>query len=98
MKTVDLGRTVPHFLTQTSCIERVWQGLAIPWWLANLLEDPNDDTDDMTMDTNASHCLWALYDGRRPRLISPGLYPLVCPVEFRTGCIVWLVPTVRLMR
>ena len=61
---------MPLFLAQKLFIEGLWLGLAILWWLVNLLEDPIDDADDTTMDTDASRCLWALYYGRRPDLIS----------------------------
>ena len=37
-----------------------------------LLEDSNDDSEDTTMDTDASRCLWALYYGRCPNLITLG--------------------------
>ena len=45
---------VPHFITQKSFTEGVWLGLAILWWLVNLLEDANNDTDTTTTDTDAS--------------------------------------------
>ena len=63
---------VPHFLAQKSFTEALWLGLPLLWWLVNLLEDPNDDSDDTHMDVDASRCLWALYYGRRPDLISLG--------------------------
>ena len=72
MKTHGLGPALPHFLTQKSFTEGLWLGLAILWWLVNLLQDPNDDSDDTHMDGDASRCLWALYYGRRPDLISLG--------------------------
>ena len=56
-----LGPAVPHFLTQKSFTEGLWLGVAILWWLVNLLEDLNDDSDDTHMDGDASRCLWALY-------------------------------------
>ena len=67
-----LGPALLHFLGQKSLSEGSWLGLAILWRLVNLLQDPNDDTDDTHMDVDASHCLWALYYGRRPDLISRG--------------------------
>ena len=46
VKTHGLGPAVPHFLTQKSITEGSSLGLAILWWLVNLLKDPNDDSDD----------------------------------------------------
>ena len=72
VKTHGLGPTVPNFLTQKSSTEGLWLGLAILWWLVNLLENPSDDRDDTHMDIDALRCLWALYYGRRPDLINVG--------------------------
>ena len=47
----------------------------------NLLEDPNDDSDDTHMDVDASCCLWALHYGRRPHLISLGCIHLPVPLN-----------------
>ena len=86
VKTHGLGPAVPHFLTQKSFIEGLWLGLAILWWLLNLLEDPNDDSDDTHMDVDASRCLWALYYGhRRPDLISLGCIHLPVPFNCAWG-------------
>ena len=85
VKTHGLGPAVPHFLTQKSFTERLWLGLAILWWLVNLLEDPNDDSDDTHMDGDASRCLWALYYGRRPDLISLGCIHLPVPLNCAWG-------------
>ena len=57
VKTHGLGPAVLHFRTQKSFTEGLWLGLAILWWLVNLLEDPNDGTDDMHMNINVSRCL-----------------------------------------
>ena len=54
VKTHGLRPVVPHFLTQKSFTERLWLGLATLWWLVNLLEEPDDDPDSTTMDTEAS--------------------------------------------
>ena len=81
MKTHGLGPMVPHLLTQKSFIEDLGLGLAILWWLVNLREDPNDYTADTTMVTHASHCLWALYYGRRPDVISLGSIHLPVPLN-----------------
>ena len=59
--------------------------MAIPWWLVNLLGDPNDDTDNTHMDMDASLCLWALYYGRRPVLSSPGCMYLHVPFNCAWG-------------
>ena len=85
VKTHGLGPAVPHFLTQKSFTEGLWLGLAILWWLVNLLEDPNDDSDDTHMDVDASRCLWALYYGRRPDLISLGCINLPVPLNCAWG-------------
>ena len=53
VKTHGLGPAEPHFLTQKSFTEGLWLGLAILCWSVNLLEDPNDDTDDTHMDIDA---------------------------------------------
>ena len=37
VNTHGLGRAVPHFLTQKSFTEGLWLGVAILWWLVNLL-------------------------------------------------------------
>ena len=81
VKTHGLGRAAPHFLTQKSFNEGLWLGLAILWCFVNLLEDPNDDSDDTHMDGDASRCLWALYYGRRPDLISLGCIHLPVPLN-----------------
>ena len=78
VKTHGLGPAVLHFLTQKSFTEGLWLGLAILWWLVNLLEDPNNDSDDTHMDVDASP----------PRPDQSGLYSLACPVELRMGCII----------
>ena len=57
VKTHGLGPAVPRFLTQKSFTVGLWLGLAILWWLLNLLEDPNDDMDDTYVDMVASRCL-----------------------------------------
>ena len=85
VKTHGLGLAVPHFLTQKSFAEGLWLGLAILWWLVNLLEDPNDDSDDTHMDGDALRCLWALYYGRRPDLISLGCIHLPVPLNCAWG-------------
>ena len=85
VKTNGLGPAMPHFLTQKSLTEGVWLGLAIVWWLVNLLEDPNDDSDDTHMNGDASCCLWALYYGRRPNLISLGCIHLPVPLNCAWG-------------
>ena len=85
MKTHGLGPAVGHFLTQKWLTEVLWLGLAILWWLMNLLEDPNDDTDDRHMDMDASRCLWAVYYGRRPDLISLGCIHLLVPLNCALG-------------
>ena len=85
VKTHGLGPAVPHFLTQKSFNEGLWLDLAIVWWLVNLLEDPNDDTNDTHMDMDASRCLWALYYGRRPDLISLGCIHLHVPLNCAWG-------------
>ena len=85
VKTHDLGRAVPHFLTQKLFTEGLWLGLAILWWLVNLPEDPNDDTDDMHMDVDAARCLWALYYGCRPDLMSMGCIHLPVPLNCTWG-------------
>ena len=51
----------------------------------NLLEDPNDDSDDTHMDGDASRCLWALYYGRRPDMISLGCIHLTVPLNCARG-------------
>ena len=81
VKTHGLGPAGPHFLTQKSFTEGLWLGLAILWWLVNLLEDPNDDSNNTHMDGDASRCLWALYYGRRPDLISLGCIHLLVPLN-----------------
>ena len=86
VKTHGLGPAVPHFLTQKSFTEGLWLGLAILWWLVNLLEDPNDDSDDTHMDGDASRYLWVLWSPARPDRF--GMYSLVCPFELRMGCII----------
>ena len=85
VKTHGLGPAVPHFLTQKSFTEGLWLGLAILWWLVNLLEDPNEDSDDTHMAGDASRCLWALYYGRRPDLISLGCIYLPVPLNCAWG-------------
>ena len=85
MKTHGPGPALPHFLTQKSLTKGLWLGLAILWWLVNLLEDPNDDSDDTHMDGDASRCLWALYYGRRPDLISLGCIHLPVPLNCAWG-------------
>ena len=81
VKTHGLGPVVPHYLAQKSFSEGLWLGLAILWWLVKLLEDPNDDTDDMRMDIDASRCLWAQYRGRRSDVISLGCIHLPVPLN-----------------
>ena len=56
MKTHGLRPAVPHFLAKKRFIEVLWLGLAILFWLVNLLEDSNDDSDDTTMERDASRC------------------------------------------
>ena len=85
VKTHGLGPTVPHLLTQKSFTEGLWLGLAILWWLVNSLEDPNNDTDNMHMNIDASRCLWALYYGRRPDLISLGCIRAPVPLNCAQG-------------
>ena len=85
VKTHGVGPAVPHFLTQKSFTEGLWVGLAILWWLVNLLEHPNDDTDDTHMDMDASCSLWALYYGRRPDLIGLGCIHLPVPLNCSWG-------------
>ena len=63
VKTHGVGPAVPLFLTQNSCTEGLWLGLAIMWRSVNLLEDPNDDPH---MDVDALRYFWALYYGRGP--------------------------------
>ena len=87
VKTHGLGLAVPHFLTQKSFSKGLWLGLAILWWLVNLPEDPNDDSDDTHMDGNASRCLGALYYGRRPDLISLGCIHLPVPLNCAWGAL-----------
>ena len=86
VKTHGLGHAMPHFLTQKSFTKGKLLGLAILWWLVNLLENPNDDSDDTIMDTDASRCLWALRPP--PQRDQSSLYPLACPLELHMGCIV----------
>ena len=88
VKTHGLGPAVPHSLRQNSFTEGVWLSLTILGWCVNLLEDPDDNTDDTTMNTDASRCVWALYYGRRPRPHQSGLYPIACRVELHMGCII----------
>ena len=85
VKTHGLGLAMAHFATQKSFTEGVWLGLAIPWWFTNLLKDPNDDTEDMHMDIVASRCLWAMYSGRRPDLVSLGCIHLLVPLNCAWG-------------
>ena len=96
VKTHGLGPAVPHFFTQKSFIEGLWLGLAMLWWLVNLLENPNKDTDDTHMDADASHCVCALYYGRRPDLISLGCIHLPVPLNGAWGYYL-MVPTMQLM-
>ena len=79
VKTHVLGLDVPHFLTQKSFTKGLWLSWAILWWLVNLLEDPNNDSEDTTMDTYASRSLRALYYGRRPDRINLGCIHLPVP-------------------
>ena len=51
----------------------------------NLLEDPNDDSDVMHLDVDASRCLWALYYCRRPDKITLGCIPLPVPLNCAWG-------------
>ena len=88
VKTHGLGPAVPHFLTQTSFHEGPCLGLVILWWFVNLLEDPNNDTDDAHMDIAASGCLWAPYYGRRPDRITLGCIRLHVLFEMCMGCII----------
>ena len=85
VKTHGLGPAVPHFLTQKSFAEGMWSGLAILCWLVNSLEEPNDDLEGTHMDGDASRCLWALYYGRRPDLISLGCIHLPIPLNCAWG-------------
>ena len=85
VKTHGLRRAVPHFLTQKSFPEGLRLGSAILWWLVNLLEDPNDDSDDTHMDVDALRCLWAPYYGGRPDLISLGCIHLLVPLNCAWG-------------
>ena len=85
VKTHGLGPAVPHFLTQKLFTEGVWLGLAILGWWMNLLEDPNDDTDDTHMDIDASRCLSVLYHGRRPDVMSPGCIHLFVALNCAWG-------------
>ena len=85
MKTHRLGPAVLHFLTQKLFTENPWPGLAILSWLVNLLQDPNDDSDNTYKDVDASHCLWALYYGRRPDVISLGCIHLLVPLNCAWG-------------
>ena len=85
VKTYGLGPAVPHFLTQKSFTGGLWLGLAMLWWLVNLLEEPNDDSDDTHMDVDASRSLWALYHGRRPDVISLGCIHLPIPLNCASG-------------
>ena len=85
VKTHGLGPAVPHFVTQKSFTEGLWLGLAILWWFVNLLEDPNDDSDDTHMYVDASRCLWALCYGRRPDLIILGCVHLPVPLNCAWG-------------
>ena len=55
VKTHGLGPAMPHFLTQKSFTEGLWLGPPILWWLVNLREEPNNDSDDTHMDGDASH-------------------------------------------
>ena len=87
MKTHGLGPAVPHFFTQKSFTKGLWLRLAILWWLVNLLEGPNDDTDDTHMDIDASRCLWELYYRRRPDLIILGRIHLPVPLNCAWGVI-----------
>ena len=85
VKTPGLGPAVPHFLAQKSFTEGLWLGLAILSWLVNLLHDCNDDSDDTHGDGDALRCLWALYYGRRPDLISLGCIHLPVPLNCAWG-------------
>ena len=85
LKTHGLGPALPHFVTQKSFTDGLWLGLAILWWLVNLLEDPYDDSDVTLMDGDASRCLWALYYVRRPDLISLGCIHLPVPLNCAWG-------------
>ena len=85
MKTHGLGPAVPHFLTQKSFTKGLWLCLANLWWLVNLLEDPNDDTDDTHMDMDALRCLWAMHYGRRPDLMSLGCIHLLVRLNCAWG-------------
>ena len=51
----------------------------------NLLEDPNDNSNDTHMDGDASRCLWALYYGHRPDLIFLGCIHLPVPLNCARG-------------
>ena len=96
VKTHGLGPALPHCLTQKSFSDGLWLGPAILWWLVNLLEDPNDHSDDMHMDVDASRCLWALYYGRCPDMISLGCIHLPVPLNCPWG-VLSKVPIMQLM-
>ena len=85
VKTHGLRPVVPHFLTQKSFTKRPWLGLATLSWSVNLLEEPNDDLDSTTMDTEASRYMWELYYGRRLDLISLGCIHLSVPLNCAWG-------------
>ena len=87
VKTHGVGPAVPNFLTQKLFTEGLCLGSAILWWLVNQLEDPNNDTDESHTDIDASRCLWALYYGRRPNLISVGCIDLPVPLNCARGVI-----------
>ena len=76
---------MPHYLTQKSFTEGLWLGLAILWWLVNLLEEPNDDSEDRLMDVDASRCLCIVYYGHRPDVISLGCIHLPVPLNCACG-------------
>ena len=85
VKTRGMGPAVPHFLTQMLLTQGPLMGLAILWWLVNLLEDPTKDTDDTHMDIDSSCSMWALYYGRRPDLISLSCIHLPVPLNCAWG-------------
>ena len=51
----------------------------------NLLEGANNELDDTHMDVDASRCLWALYYGRHPDLISLGCIHFRVPLNCTWG-------------
>ena len=85
VKTHGLGPAVPHFLTQKSFTEGLWLGLAFLWWSVNLLEDPNDDSDDTHMDGDASRCPCPRVESSPPTRRSEGRGFLAYRGEYSLG-------------